>query len=114
MLTSHARRLRQGMTDAERVLWYELRDRRFAQLKFRRQVPIDHYVVDFCCLSKRLIIEVDGEQHGEESRRRYDTMRTTYLERQGFRLLRFWNYEVLKPAERDAVFDTIAEAVGVA
>jgi very-short-patch-repair endonuclease len=88
----HARRLRRDMTDAERRLWYALRDRRFAGWKFRRQASIGPYVVDFLCHAAKLIVEVDGGQHSEET----DARRTGFLEAQGYRVVRFWNNDVLQ------------------
>jgi very-short-patch-repair endonuclease len=87
---STARRLRQSQTDAERVLWLRLRDRRLNGLKFRRQVPIDRYVVDFFCAEAHLVIEVDGGQHATAD----ETNRTKFLEAMGYLVLRFWNNEV--------------------
>ena len=81
------------MTDAERRLWYRLRAHRFEGHKFKRQVPIGPYVVDFACLGRRLVVEVDGGQHAENSR---DALRDAYLKDEGFRVLRFWNNDVLK------------------
>ncbi len=88
-----ARRLRRDQTDAERALWFQLRDRRLNGLKFRGQMPIKSYVVDFCCKSARLIVELDGGQHGEHSPE--DAKRTADLEAFGFLVLRFWNNDVL-------------------
>jgi very-short-patch-repair endonuclease len=90
---ARARNLRSNMTQAERRLWYHLRDRRFDGWKFRRQVSLGDYVVDFICQSARLIIEVDGGQHME--RRDADATRTAWLDSQGYRVLRFWNNDVL-------------------
>jgi len=82
---------RGGMTKAESILWYNLRNR-FAKYKFRRQFPInDKYIVDFICLENRLIIEVDGGQHNEN---RKDAERTKYLERKKFKVIRFWNNDI--------------------
>src|SRR5215213_8782374 len=92
--TATARRLRRNQTDAERTLWFRLRDRRLGGLKFRRQVPIDHYVVDFCCESARLIVELDGGQHAEQVEK--DKARAAALEARGYLVLRFWNNEVLQ------------------
>jgi len=91
------------MTDAERLLWKHLRLRQIEGFKFRRQQPIDDYIVDFVCLEKRLIIEVDGGQHSEKSL--YDSERDEWLKSQGFSVLRFWNHQVLKDIE--AVKDLI-------
>jgi very-short-patch-repair endonuclease len=90
-----ARRLRRNQTDAERVLWFRLRDRRLNGLKFKRQVPIDKYVVDFCSAEAKLIIELDGGQHAT----RDETNRTAILEVMGYLVLRFWNNDVLQNTE---------------
>ena len=87
------RQLRQNATDAERALWYQLRAARLDGHKFRRQASIGRYIVDFVCFEARLIVEVDGGQHAE--RQRQDAQRTAWLASQGFRVLRFWNPEVL-------------------
>lgn len=100
-----ARRLRRDQTDAERALWFRLRDRRLCGLKFRRQVPIDRYVVDFCCETTRLIIELDGGQH--VTRGAEDARRTAALEACGYLALRFWNNEVLRNI--DGVLQAIDE-----
>jgi len=80
------------MTEAERRLWRGLRMRQMAGFKFRRQVPLGPYIVDFVCLEARLVIEVDGGQHAGSE---HDRVRDAWLEAQGFRMLRFWNSEVL-------------------
>ncbi len=92
-----AQELRQHSTDAEQALWKRLRNRQLAGYKFRRQVPIGKYIVDFVCFEPKVVIEVDGGHHQEQAR--YDTARTTWLESQGFQVLRFWNHEVLTDAE---------------
>jgi very-short-patch-repair endonuclease len=94
---THARQLRTAMTDAERRLWQSLRLRQFSGYKFRRQHPLGHYVVDFACLEVKLVIEVDGGQHGE--RQDYDASRTEWLRKKGFRVVRFWNHEVMNDIE---------------
>jgi very-short-patch-repair endonuclease len=95
------------MTDAERALWRILRSRQLAHMKFRRQQPIDSYIVDFLCFEHRLIVEVDGSQH------EYDgPERSARLEAQGFRIIRFWNTEVLN--NREGVALAILANVGVA
>jgi very-short-patch-repair endonuclease len=87
-----ARKLRADMTDAERRLWSLLRDRRLQKYKFRRQRPVGPYIVDFVCMEHRLIIEADGGQHaGSEG----DERRTAWLETRNWRVLRFWNNEIL-------------------
>jgi len=102
------RRLRKEMTDAEKALWKVLRGRQVSGLKFRRQHPFGDYILDFVCLEKKLVIEVDGGQHGEQAR--YDEIRTRYLQKAGFRVLRFWNSEVLQ--EIEAVKEQIWKVVG--
>jgi len=97
LLKSRARSLRREMTDAERLLWRNLRSRSFEGHKFRRQVVIEPYIVDFACLDARLIIEADGGQHDEQ--REDDAERTERLEKMGYRVLRFWNHEILKELE---------------
>lgn len=82
------------MTDAERSLWSRLRRRQILDCRFRRQQPLGEYIVDFVCLEKKLIVELDGGQHAEQEE--YDTQRTRWLEDQGFRVLRFWNNQVFK------------------
>jgi very-short-patch-repair endonuclease len=88
-----ARQLRSAQTDAERALWNVLRDRAVLNLKFRRQHPIGNYIADFCCIEKGLIIELDGSQHLD--RVAQDEERTRWLNSHGFRVLRFWNEDVL-------------------
>ncbi|HHQ4689078.1 endonuclease domain-containing protein [Aeromonas veronii] len=94
-----AKRLRRDATQAERKLWQQLRNRRLAGLKFRRQMPIGPYVVDFICLEQGLIIEVDGSQHGTQANQMHDEARTAYLNQQGFRVIRVWNNDVLSRME---------------
>ncbi len=103
-----ARRLRANQTDAERLLWGRLRARRLAELKFRRQEPVGPFVTDFCCVERRLIVELDGDQHGHDQARRRDELRTALLEREGFRVIRFWNHEVMQ--DLDSICETILAA----
>lgn len=102
-----ARKLRRNQTDAERMLWFRPRDRRLAGLKFRRQMPIDRFVVDFCCETARLIIEIDGGQHAENVAR--DQERTRVLEAMGYLVLRFWNNDVLQNTDgvAESILDTL-------
>lgn len=93
-LTKNARALRRDLTDAERKLWYGLRDRRLKGRKFRRQYALGGYVVDFVCLEEMIIVEVDGSQHADTAAE--DAVRSSWLEGQGFRVMRFWNNDVLK------------------
>lgn len=87
------RTLRKDMTDAERKLWTALRGSQMHGLKFRRQHPFEDYILDFVCLEAKIVIEVDGGQHAEQSAA--DERRTHLLQRAGFRVLRFWNNQVL-------------------
>ena len=94
MKASTARRLRRNQTDAERTLWFRLRDRRLGGWKFRRQFPVDRFVVDFFCADAHLIVEVDGGQHAV--RAEADAQRTKVLEAMGYLVLRYWNNDVMK------------------
>lgn len=107
MANEHARALRRQLTNAERKLWSILRQRQLDGLKFRRQVPIGPYIADFVCLERRLIIEVDGGQHAVAMDE--DAARTDWLRAQDFRIIRFWNNDVL--GNVDGVRTTICEAV---
>ena len=100
-----ARRLRRDMTEAEKVVWRMLRSRQLAGFKFRRQESIGRYIVDFVCFSHRVVIEIDGGQHAVDVER--DEVRTRFLQRHGFRGLRFWNNDVLE--NREGVFARIGE-----
>ena len=95
-LVKLARQLRAGMTDAERKLWLALKDRRFASFKFRRQVPVGRYIADFVCFEARLVIEVDGGQHADSVR---DVERDRWFAQNDFRVVRFWNHDVLQNIE---------------
>jgi very-short-patch-repair endonuclease len=103
-----ARAMRSNMPDAEFRLWCELRNRGLDGLKFRRQHPIGPYIVDFFCPAKRLVVEVDGEQHSAEDNRRAGIQRTHWLETQGLMVIRFWTNEVIR--ELDAVCAAIIAA----
>ncbi|MCQ8118827.1 endonuclease domain-containing protein [Methylomonas rosea] len=103
------RSLRKNQTDAERVIWQQLRNRQLLGCKFRRQQVIGPFIVDFVCLEPKLVIEVDGGQHAEQQE--YDQNRSHYLQQLGYRVLRFWNHEVLQdmPAVMGAIHLTILE-----
>ncbi len=101
-----ARTLRQNMTDAERLLWRHLRAHRLAGAKFRRQQPLGPYIVDFVHLGARLVVEADGGQHAGEA----DAVRDAWLRGQGFRVLRFWNNDILRQPQ--AVLAAIWREVG--
>jgi very-short-patch-repair endonuclease len=106
---ARSRALRRDSTEAEKRLWAILRNRNLEGWKFRRQVSIDSYIVDFCCIRARLIVEIDGDQHAD-ARKRYDDARTRELEARGFRVLRFWNSEVLQ--KTDGVIQEISRLLG--
>jgi very-short-patch-repair endonuclease len=103
-----ARRLRRNQTDAERVLWFRLRDRRLAGLKFKRQVPINRFIVDFLCSDTNLIVELDGGQHDENKEK--NSERTAILESMGYFVLRFWNNDVIR--NTDGVLQEILSTIG--
>jgi len=95
-LTHITRRLRKESTDAERLLWRYLRRKSFFGRKFRRQEQIGDYIVDFFCFEKKLIIELDGGPHNQDETKLNDVKRQKWLELQNFKVIRFWNTEVLK------------------
>ncbi|HEV2538983.1 MAG TPA: endonuclease domain-containing protein [Frateuria sp.] len=107
MNVDRARGLRLGMTDAEQALWYRLRNRQLDGCKFRRQHEIDRYVVDFVCTERMLVVELDGSQHLAQED--YDQARTSYLESKGYRVLRFWNNDLLTNIE--SVLEVLVEAL---
>jgi very-short-patch-repair endonuclease len=109
-LRSNARALRKNSTDAERILWSELRDHRLNGASFRRQVPIATYIADFVCHAAKLVIELDGGQHFSDGQEAADTRRSAIIEAKGFRVLRFSNHDVM--TNRDGVLETIVTAIG--
>ena len=102
-----ARGLRRRQTDSERVLWRQLRDRQLHHAKFRRQHPIGPYIVDFCCPTHRLVVELDGGHHAAQFQA--DERRTAFLMHRGYRVLRFWDHDVL--GNREAVLQAIEHAL---
>ncbi|MGN6155785.1 MAG: endonuclease domain-containing protein [Sphingomicrobium sp.] len=102
--TRRAQQLRNDATDAERRLWRHLSRRQLHGFKFSRQMPVGPYICDFLCRDRRLVIEVDGGQHADSKR---DEIRTDFLEAQGYRVIRFWNNDVLENV--DGVLQAIAE-----
>jgi len=90
-LLKFAKAMRRSPTEAEKILWRELRAKRFTDFKFKRQQRLGPYIVDFVCFKRRLIVEIDGGQHDEV----VDAERTNWLEQQGFRVVRYWNNDVL-------------------
>jgi very-short-patch-repair endonuclease len=103
-----AKALRKRMTDAERLLWRHLRNRELGGWKFKRQYPVGSFIVDFICPEKNIVIEVDGGQHAENEE--LDIQRSAYLNEMGYRVLRFWNNQVLQETEAvlEAIFAIIA------
>jgi very-short-patch-repair endonuclease len=104
---ARARELRAQPTEMEIRLWHHLRNRKLIGFKFRRQVPLGRYIVDFVCVERSLVVEVDGGQHGLGTK--YERDRQQWLEAQGWRVLRFWNNEVKENLA--GVLETIAEAL---
>ena len=106
--TRRARGLRRTSTDAEQLLWQQVRDRRLDGYKFRRQVPIGPYIADFVCVSGRLVIELDGSQHHEQTTD--DQQRTQWMEGAGYRVLRVWNNDIFH--RMDSVLEAIIAELG--
>ncbi|WP_332748277.1 endonuclease domain-containing protein [Hydrogenophaga sp.] len=102
-----ARELRGQMTEAESLLWLQLKGRRFQGFKFRRQRPLGPYILDFVCLEAGLVIEIDGGQHSGQQA--YDQARTALIEAQGLTVIRFWNHEVMNetPAVLEKIWQTL-------
>jgi very-short-patch-repair endonuclease len=107
--TERARELRAHATDAERRLWSRLRAHQLDGYKFRRQYPIGKYIADFACRSEHLIVELDGGGHGNDQAELDDATRTAYLQGCGYRILRFWNLDVL--SDTDGVVHMIRAAL---
>ena len=109
MANERARALRKSMSEPERLLWWALRNRNLDGARFRRQHPIGPYVADFVCLEARLVVEVDGSQHGEPEQAAHDATRTRWLEGEGYRVVRVWAGEVF--ANLGGVKETISAAL---
>ncbi len=109
---ARARQLRRPMTPAEKKLWWRLSAGKLGGFKFRRQHPIGAYIVDFCCMERRLVVELDGDTHAE--REAYDASRTEWLNAQGYRVVRFTNADVHErlPAVLDAVLAAVTSPSG--
>ncbi|WP_420417382.1 endonuclease domain-containing protein [Pacificispira sp.] len=105
--TKRARELHRNSTDAESKFWSMVRNRQFQGLKFRRQVPVQGFIADFVCYEKRLIVELDGGQHADQTAR--DEFRTNRLHDAGYRVLRFWNNDIL--TNPDGVWQALESAV---
>lgn len=104
--TNRAQQLRNNPTEAERRLWRQLSRRQLEGFKFSRQIPVGPFICDFLCRERKLIVEVDGGQHAESKR---DAARSAFLEAQGYRVIRFWNNEVL--GNLDGVLQVIAKSL---
>lgn len=104
-----AKNLRKRTTEAENLLWRRLRGKQIEGFKFRRQEPIGSYIVDFVCFEKKIIVELDGSQHAQEVQKENDSERTEWLEKEGFKVLRFWNNEVSGNIE--GVLETIRKGL---
>jgi predicted house-cleaning NTP pyrophosphatase (Maf/HAM1 superfamily)/very-short-patch-repair endonuclease len=113
-LLNFAREIRKSQTDAESLIWWLMRDRRLGGYKFRRQHPVERYVLDFYCHDKRLAIELDGGQHTTEQRRTTDDARNRFLTAHGIRVVRFWNHDVLQDTETvlEAIWNALHSAQG--
>ncbi|MGH1349696.1 MAG: endonuclease domain-containing protein [Methyloligellaceae bacterium] len=107
MPNENARHMRKNPTDAEKALWSRLRGKRLDNFRFRRQQPIDGYIVDFICFEARLVIELDGEYHNDPEAIDYDTTRTEWLNNHNFLVIRFNNHEVFENMEK--VLQTIKQ-----
>jgi very-short-patch-repair endonuclease len=108
ILRDRARQLRRNQTDVEGKLWSRLRSRQLRSFKFRRQHPIGPFITDFCCFKRRLVVELDGGQHA--NRTADDQKRTAFLVARGYRVLRFWDNEVMENI--DGVLQRIVEVLG--
>jgi very-short-patch-repair endonuclease len=103
-----ARSLRRNCTDAERIMWRLLRDRRFSGMKFRRQVPIGPFIADFASVDHRIVVELDGGQHADSL---HDWRRDRFLKAERWRVVRFWNNDVMK--NREGVLQNLQQAVAL-
>ena len=108
-MLNHAKALRTNQTEAEQRLWYHLRAHRFMGLKFKRQKPMGRYIVDFVCVERRLIIELDGGQHAGQVAD--DQQRDAWLHNKGYTVLRFWNNEIMQQLE--AVLEQIRHTISL-
>jgi very-short-patch-repair endonuclease len=107
IIITAAKKLRQNQTEAEKKLWLKLRNRQVDGVKFRRQQFIGPFIVDFACLDKKLIIEIDGGHHSQVINKERDKNRTSWLEQEGYQVLRFWNNDIIQ--NLDGVLEKIRE-----
>jgi len=112
-LLDAARDLRKHMTDAEQLLWFCLRRKQLAGFRFRRQHPIQRFILDFYCSEAKLVVELDGGQHNEDIAMSSDALRTAFLERHGIRVVRVWNNEVFQNLEGvlQMIYEVLQERV---
>ena len=110
-LNLKARDLRKNMTPQERKLWNILRNRQFYGYRFRRQYPIERYIVDFICREKKIIIELDGGQHNQPNDIQYDAVRNAFLTAKGYQVVRFWNNDIDKNLH--GIYKKLQEVFGV-
>ena len=110
-LNEKARELRKNMTPQERKLWNILKNKQFYGYRFRRQFPIERYIVDFVCREKKIVIELDGGQHNQPNDIQYDVERTAFLNSEGYQVLRFWNNDIDKNLH--GVYKKLQEAFDV-
>jgi len=108
-MNENARALRRRTTDAEKLMWSKLRDRRLDGVKFKRQKPIAGYIVDFVALDLKLVVEIDGGQHAV--RAAADTARTRVLEEAGYHVVRFWNHDVL--GNIDGILEALVQELNI-
>ena len=108
-MNKQARALRSQMTEAEKIMWSKLRDRRLDGVKFKRQKPIAGYIVDFVALDLKLIVEIDGGQHAERAEE--DAARTRNTRRSGYHVVRFWNHDVL--GNIDGVLEALVQELNI-
>ncbi len=94
-IKSFVKNLRHNLTDPEKILWHYIRNRRFSNYKFRRQVLIGKYIADFVCYEKMLVVELDGREHLESENIIHDELRTRYLNKRGFKVVRYYNTDIL-------------------
>ena len=98
-ISEAAKELRKRQTEAEKRLWFKLRDKQLYGAKFRRQEPVGNYIVDFVCFEKKLVLEIDGNPHKHTDVKRNDKQRTAWMQSEGFKVLRFWNADILNNIE---------------
>ncbi|MGZ5531077.1 MAG: endonuclease domain-containing protein [Methylomonas sp.] len=110
-MKAFARSLRRNQTDAERLIWNQLRNRQVLNCKFRRQQIFGPYIADFLCMEPKLVIEIDGGQHLDQHK--HDEKRSQYFRQFGYRVLRFWNHEILQetPAVMEKIRLTIIDLI---